>query len=162
MLLMKAVGIAVSVGGIAAFGTMNALSCRREVRVLEELLSFTEYVKNAVCELRMPVNEMFLRYEGSELTGYCRAASEYGVGKIPDEVENKLLPPMKTRTRELFSEFIRSVGKSFSDEQAAICERYGAEFAAECKRAVSELPVRIRLCRTLSLAAAGMVAVMAI
>ncbi|MBQ8351154.1 MAG: hypothetical protein IJY20_03810 [Clostridia bacterium] len=148
--MLQIIGGGLLLGSFSYFGHYLAGLEGRRVRQMEGFLLLVRHVRTGIVCFAEPMEEIYRRFENEalETCGFLPALREGGFASALHVCRDRLY--IGAEEGRALAAFAREVGKSYSREQAAVCDYTIGELEAALRRHQEEAPRRARAARSLA------------
>ncbi len=154
--MIRLFGLALIAVATFGFGALYADLLQKEIRRWEGFLSLGETVRSRICSFRQPLSEIYRDFsdEALDACGFTARLRESGFPAALCACREALglRPPLVA----LLSDFGERLGKSYTEDQLRLCDRFLTEGGQWLTRLKADQPGKARLARTVSAAIAAL------
>ncbi len=160
--MLKMLGIVIILAASAGAGIIYSNALREEFRKTAGFVKLIRFIKVRIECFNQPLTEIYRDFSEKSLED-CGFISEMrSSGYISALYKLKNILALKDDVFVLLSDFGSELGKSMSEDQIRLCERYIHMIDEKVKETEKEMPTKIKLAGALSAAAAAMWIIMLI
>lgn len=147
---MGTIGACITVLLTLYIGFLFSRMQRGRQRRLECFLQLIRFIESEISCYQTPLDDIYRRFEGEALhsCGFLSCLREKGMSAALIECRASLC--FSEQEFQSLLDFSAELGKSYREEQLRGCEYYRRILEEYCTSGREELPVRLRLCRSLT------------
>lgn len=158
--MISIIGTVITCLSLISFGYSHIIALRKERQNLRGIISLVDRIRTRIECFRQPLADIYEDFscECLDLMGFTNDLKESGLTFAL--MKNKSSLAIDNDAFALVSEYSRSLGKSYADDQVRLCIDCKEKLERHLEKIEGDLPQKTRLSLTLSAAAAAMTAIL--
>ncbi len=158
--MISIVGTVITCLSLIGFGYSYSMALRNERQNLRGIISLIDRIRTRIECFRQPLTDIYEDFsdEGLDSIGFTSDLKESGLTFAL--MKNKSALALGNDAFALVSDYSRSLGKSYAEDQIRLCIDCKEKLERCLEKIEGDLPQRTRLSLTLSAATAAMIAIL--